>query len=150
MALHAAEARHGIEQGAGVGVLRARENLCDRALLDLAAGEHHDDPVGDLGDHGHVVGDEQDRHPDLLLQELDQVEDLGLDRDVEGGRGLVGDQQRRAAGERHRDHRALAHAARELVRVLVELALGLGQADELQHLERLGSGFFLRSYSGGE
>jgi hypothetical protein len=84
------------------------------------------------------VGDEQDRHPDLALQKLDQVEDLGLDRDVERGRRLVGDQERRAAGERHRDHRALAHAARELVRVLIELALGLGQADQLQHLERLG------------
>ena len=47
-----------------------------------------------------------------------QVEDLRLDRDVERRRRLVGDQQLRLAGERHRDHRALAHAARELVRIV--------------------------------
>ena len=46
-----------------------------------------------------------------------QVEDLRLDRDVERGRRLVGDQQRGAAGERHRDDRALPHPAGELVRV---------------------------------
>jgi hypothetical protein len=46
-----------------------------------------------------------------------QVEDLGLDGDVERGGGLVGDEQARVAGERHGDHDALAHAAGELVRV---------------------------------
>ena len=49
-----------------------------------------------------------------------QVEDLRLHGDVEGGGGLVGEQQRGAAGQRHGDHDALAHAAGQLVRVLVE------------------------------
>ena len=49
-----------------------------------------------------------------------QVEDLRLDRHVERRRRLVGDQELRLARERHRDHRALAHAARELVRVVLE------------------------------
>ena len=40
----------------------------------------------------------------------------GLHGDVERGRGLVGDQQLRLAGERDRDRDALAHAAGELVR----------------------------------
>ena len=51
-----------------------------------------------------------------------QVEDLGLDRDVERGGRLVGDDQRRLAGERHRDERPLAHAARQLVRVVARRA----------------------------
>ena len=51
-----------------------------------------------------------------------QVEDPGLDRHVERGRRLVGDQHLRVARERHRDHHALPHAAGELVRVLVERA----------------------------
>ena len=60
-----------------------------------------------------------------------QVEDLGLDRHVERGRRLVGDQQLRVAGERHRDHHALAHTAGELVRVLVDALLGVRDADHL-------------------
>ncbi len=55
--------------------------------------------------------------PSSRCSERQQLEDLGLDRDVERGRRLVGDQQIRLARERHRDHHALPHAARELVRV---------------------------------
>ena len=66
---------------------------------------------------------------------LHQLEDLRLDRHVERGRRLVGDDQLGIAGERDRDHDALAHAARELVRILLE-ALGIGDADEAQQLDR--------------
>ena len=38
--------------------------------------------------------------------------------------------------ERHRDHRPLAHAARELVRVVVDPASGVGNADQLEQLDR--------------
>ncbi len=41
--------------------------------------------------------------PRSRCRRLQQVEDLGLDGDVESGGGLVGDQQRRVAGERHGD-----------------------------------------------
>ena len=55
--------------------------------------------------------------PSSLLKLADQLEDLRLDGDVERGGRFVGDQQLRAAGERHRDHHALAQAAGELVRI---------------------------------
>ena len=58
--------------------------------------------------------------PSLLLELQHQVEDLRLDGDVERGGRLVGDQHLRIAGQRHGDHHALAHAARELVRIFVE------------------------------
>ena len=38
-----------------------------------------------------VVGDEDDRQAELALQVAQQVEDLRLDRDVERGHRLVGD-----------------------------------------------------------
>ena len=57
---------------------------------------------------------------------VDQIEDLGLDRDVERRRRLVGDQQLRLVGERHRDHHALAHAAGELVRIPLTRLRGSG------------------------
>ena len=37
--------------------------------------------------------------------------------------------------QRHRDHHALAHAARELVRVVVEALAGVRDADALEHLD---------------
>ena len=67
---------------------------------------------------------------------LHQLEDLRLHRHVERGRGLVGDEQLRVADQRHRDHRALAHAAGELVRVVVEPLVRVGDADAVEHLDR--------------
>ena len=63
-----------------------------------------------------------------------QVQDLRLDRHVERGRGLVGDQQLGLERERHRDHHALRHAARDLVREGLEPALRIGDAHHLEQL----------------
>ena len=73
----------------------------------------------------------------LGLQLLHQPQDLRLRRHVERGRRLVGDQDLRVVDERHRDHHALAHAARELVRVVVDALVGARDLDLLQELDRL-------------
>ena len=101
-------------------------------LLDDAPGIHDGDAVRHLGNDAEVVGDEQQRQSHAALQIAQQVEDLRLDGDVERGRRLVGDEQRRAAGEGQRDQRALTQAARELMRILPHPALGLGHAHRLQ------------------
>ena len=62
----------------------------------------------------------------LLLQPRQQLEDLALDRHVERGRRLVGDQQLGLAGQRHRDHHALLLAARHLVRIAASRRFGSG------------------------
>ncbi len=64
-----------------------------------------------------------------------QLEDLRLHGHVERGRRLVGDQQLGLVGQRHRDHHALAHAARELVRVRVDAPARVGDADQLEQLD---------------
>ena len=64
--------------------------------------------------------------PSRLLQVRDEAQDLGLDRDVERGRGFVRDDHPRLAGERQRDHRPLAHAAGELMRILAARLSGSG------------------------
>ena len=120
------------------GCTRRREDLLDRALLDLLAAPHHEHAVGDLGDDAHVVGDEHHRHPHLVLQQSDQRQDLRLDRDVERGGRLVGDQQARAARQRHRDHHPLAHAARELMRIARQHLRRFRDAHQLEHAQRLG------------
>ena len=111
------------------------EHLEGRGLLDDLPGVHHEHAVGAAGDDPHVVGDEDDRHPQLLAQAVDEVEDLRLDGDVESGGGLVGDEELRLAGERHGDHDPLAQAARELVGVGVESLAGTGHVDEREDLE---------------
>ena len=65
-----------------------------------------------------------------------QVEDLGLHGDVERGRRFVGDEQRRLGRERERDHRALAQAAAQLMRVLAGAARRVGHAHGVEQFDR--------------
>ncbi len=81
------------EQRRRVGVVRIGEQAAHALLLDLLAGILHDHALRRLGDHAHVVGDQDQRHAALALQGEQQVEDLRLDGDVERGGRLVGDQQ---------------------------------------------------------
>ena len=65
------------------------------------------------------MGDQQDTGTVLLLELFHQVQDLGLDGHVQGGGGLVGDQELRVVAESHGDHDTLAHTAGQLVRVVL-------------------------------
>ena len=65
--VQAAQARHGGEQRAGIGMLRRGEDVAHRRLLHLLALPHHHHVVGHLGHHAHVVGDEDDGGAHLLL-----------------------------------------------------------------------------------
>ena len=132
------------EQCLGVGMADVGEQLAGRGGFDLAAGVHDQHAVGPAGDHAHVVGDQDDPHAKLALDLVEQAEDLGLDGHVERGGRLIGDQQARPAGQRHRDHHPLAHAARELVRIGVGALLGLGDVNPLQHLDRAVPGLLAR------
>ena len=93
-------------------MLGGREQRIGAALLDDLPRIHDGDGPGHLGDNAHVVRDEDQRHAALILQAAQQIEDLRLDRHVEGRRRLVGDQEARIAGDGHRDHHPLVHAAR--------------------------------------
>ena len=127
--------RLGGEQRPGVGVLRRLEDFGDGIFLDDLAVLHHADPVGDLADDAEVVGDEQHGHAEPGLQLLEKLEDLRLDGDIERGGRLVGDQQVRLVGERHRDHHALALAAGQLMRIALQPRFGIGDADLRQQFE---------------
>jgi hypothetical protein len=120
------------------------EELLRRALLDDPAGVHDEDAPAHAGDDAEVVGDDDDRGVVLVREALHEFEDLRLDRHVEGRRRLVGQQQLRVAGEGDRDHDALPHAARELVRVVLDALLGLGDADRLQQLNGACDGLVVR------
>ena len=111
-------------------------DVARRPALDDAARIHHVHPVGVARDDAEIVRDDDQRHAETPRQILHQLEDLRLDGDVERGRRLVGDDQLGLAAQRHGDHHALAHAAAEVMRILPQPPLRLGDAHHAQQLDR--------------
>ena len=74
--------------------------------------------------------------PCRSLQVGEQPQHLRLDGHVQRRGRLVGEQQRRLAGQRDGDHHPLAHAAGELVRIVVKAPRGGGDLHLLQHRQR--------------
>src|SRR4249919_280351 len=117
------------EEGLGVGVDRALVELVDRCHFDNHAKVHHRDPVRDMSDDSQVVRDEDVGEPVLVLEVVEQIDDLRLNRYVERRDGLVRDDQPRVQSERARDADSLPLPARELVRIAIEV-IG-GETDHL-------------------
>ena len=113
----------------------AKSSLCG-AFLDERAGVHHLHALAHARDDAEVVRDEDEGRAAVGDEVAQEVEDLRLDRDVERRRRLVGDEELRLAGERHRDHHALAHAARELVRVVPQPVGRARDSDLIEKLDR--------------
>ena len=124
--------RHGRQQRLGVRVRRAGVDLVLRPQLGHPAEVHDADPVRDVPHDGQVVGDEDVRQAELVLQLLHQVDDLGLHRDVERRDRLVADEHLRVQRDAAGDADALPLATRELVGVAVDV-LGV-EPDEVEQL----------------
>ena len=121
------------EQPARVGMPRRAEDVAATAPRSTTSpGIHHHDVVGDLGDHAEVVGDEQHRHAELALQPRSSSRICAW---MVTSSAVVGSSAMSSvgpAGERHGDHDALAHAAGELVRIVVAARRsGDGNADQV-------------------
>src|SRR5919107_2547361 len=86
-----------------------------------------------LGDR-EVVGYEQERHPELLLQPQQHVEQPDAQRDVDHRDGLIGHDELGVDGERPGHGDALPLPARELVGILLQELLGWRQPDGLEQL----------------
>ena len=108
------------------------EQLHPVGQLGDPAEVHDRDPVADVLDDAHVVGDEDIGQAQLALELLEQVEDLRLDRHVERGHRLVAHDEVRLEDERPGDADALALATGELVRIAPRV-VGL-QPDQVHHL----------------
>ncbi len=102
------------EERLRVGMLRIGDQTLRGARLDDAPEIHDHGSVADVSHDGHVVGDQQQREPELLAQIGEEVEHRRLDRYVEGRDRFIGHQQLGLYGQGPRDAHALALASRQL------------------------------------
>ena len=91
---------------------------CRTGLHHASLVEHHH-LVAEVADDRHVVGNEQVAEASFVLQVSEQVEDLGLDRQIEGADGFVEHDEFGRGHDRPRDADALQLAAGERARAAV-------------------------------
>src|SRR5690606_6750665 len=80
---------------------------------------HDDDSIGDMIDHTEVMADEQIGQVEALAQVHEEIDDLGLDGDVESRDAFVADEKLWPDGERTRDTDALTLTTGKLVRIAI-------------------------------
>jgi hypothetical protein len=114
------------------------EQQFHRSFFNDTSCIHHRNPIGHLGNHAEIMGDEQNSHGEFALKAADQVENLCLHRDIKGCGWFVSNQQLRPAGQRHCDHDALTHASREFVGEGARSGCRIGNADQAQHVHCAG------------
>ena len=126
--------RHGADERARIGMTRTIVEVFSRGDLHCRAQIHDENTMADMTDDGEIVGDENQREPEVLLQIHEQVDDLRLNGHVECTDGLVADDEFRFEHQRPGDTDALALTTRELVWIAVELAALEAENERLAQL----------------
>ncbi len=98
-----------------IGVEKPVEHRVTGACFDDPSQVHDGDPVAKVPDHRQVMGDEEEGQIEFPLQFLEKVDDLCLNREVECGYRLVGDEQARLHSQCAGDADPLTLAAREFM-----------------------------------
>jgi hypothetical protein len=88
-----------------------------------------------------VMGDDQDRRAESLVEILDQTEDFLAGMSVEVAGRLIGEQDRWVNRQRSRDRHALAFTSRKFFRQMIET---VSELYEFQQLARAFLDFFSR------
>ncbi len=106
-------AARGSQESPRVGMARPAEDSVAAAGLDDASTVHDRDTPAQVADDRKVVRDEEIADAALRLEVQEQVQDLALDGHIEGGDGLVTDDQVGLKGKRTSDTDTLQLAPRE-------------------------------------
>ena len=115
---------------------RSPQHLGGRSFLDQAPGVHHEQARGEYRHGGEVVADPHQAHAGFPDQSFHLDQDLRLYRHIQRGGRFVAYHQAWVVQERDRDRDALAHAARELVRISRQAPLRIRNADLGQRADR--------------
>ena len=108
-----------------------------QAALDDLSGIHDVHAVRVAGHDAQVVRDDDEGDAHAFGEVFHQLENLGLDGDVQSCRRFIGNDELGLAAKRHRDHHPLAHPAAQVVGVLPDAALRLGDTHQAQIFDRL-------------
>src|SRR6202521_280793 len=120
------------QEGFRIWMLRRREQFFGRRGLHDTADVHYRDPVADVLDDAQVVSDEEIGKPKSFLKLEEEVQDLCLDRHVQGGDGFVRNDQMGIQGKGAGDADALTLTTREGMRVSPHVFRP--EANEAEHL----------------
>ena len=134
---HAAPRRVGesgnrVEQRLRVGHPGIGKQFASGSKFDHFAGVHHRNSVTVSGHDAEIVCDNDHGHAQFLADVAKKIKYLSLHGDVKGGSGFISQEHLWVAGDRHRNHYALTHASRQLVRIFSNKLFGLGQAYQLE------------------
>ena len=113
--------RHGGNESLCVWMFGEMANRFGVARLDDPAKIHDEDPPADVFDDGDVVRDEQAGHIVTSLEVLEKIDDLRLNRDVEGADRFVAHHEPGLEGERAGDADPLPLPAAQLVRISLRM-----------------------------
>ena len=130
----ASDRGNGAQQGAGIRMLGAVENLIDGGVFHHLPAIHHHHTVGDARNHAQIMGDPNDRHAKFLLQILHQLNNLCLNGHIQRCGGLIGDQKVGLTGQGDGNHDPLPHPTGKLVGIVFHPFGGIRNADQFQQL----------------
>ena len=115
--------RHGIQQGAGIGMSRLAIHRLRLAQLDHVAQVHHSNAIADVLNNRKVMRDEQIGQIEFFLQILQQIDDLRLNGDIQRRDRLVSHDQLGIGSQCTGKSDTLTLSARKLVRIAIGLRL---------------------------
>ena len=95
------------QQRVGVGVPRVVKESFGCRTLNQTPRVHHRYLIATASGHAEVMGNENHRHASVLTKLVKQIKQMLLNSHINRGGGLIGDEQRRFAGQRHGDHHTL-------------------------------------------
>ena len=104
-----------IYQMSGIFRPRCLNDLFRRAVLHNLSFAHHQHPITERLHQSQIMADKQKRKSLLLLQRVQQLHNLLLNRHIQSTGGLVTNQQLRPDGQCTGESRSLALAAAYLV-----------------------------------
>ncbi len=118
----------------GVGMLGLGVQLLGLPHLHDLPGIHHGHAIRFVFHHGQIVRHEEIGQPQLILEFLHQVQDLGLHRDIECRYGLVGDHDPGRKRQGPGDGDPLALTTAESMRIPVHgTGIQTHHAQQLRH-----------------
>jgi hypothetical protein len=115
-------------------MMRSLEKSPAWPFLDELTCVHDRYAIGHLRHDPQVVGNQENTHARPVLEFAQKIQYLGLNGNVQGRGRLVGNQQIGFSSKRYRDHDPLPHAARKLMRILVDAPARIGYPYRIQQL----------------